>query len=72
MLNSSLESHSSDEFDEECKEIIRKELERLGVKSENGIVHLTFDLLVDTCKYFYKYGDFIVEYYKHPEINEDE
>lgn len=72
MLNSSFESHSSDEFIEECNTIIKHELKQLGLNPENDSVQLSMDEFINICRHFYVFGDFIKEDYKHPEDKENE
>ena len=66
------ELHSSDEFFEECNEIINQELEHFGIKREYNEIIISRDKLMDICRHFYLYGDFIKEDFKHPEDKEYE
>lgn len=61
------ELHSSDEFFEECNEIINQELEHFDIKREYNEIIISRDNLMDICRHFYLYGYFINEDYKHPE-----
>lgn len=69
---SKFELHSSDEFFEECNEIINQELEHFGIKREYNEIIISRDKLMDICRHFYLYGDFIKEDFKHPEDKEYE
>lgn len=71
-IDGEIQIHSSDEFDEECRAIVKQELDTLGIKAEDGQVHLSFEKLIEICKHFYVFGDFIKEDYKHPEDKENE
>lgn len=70
---SKFELHSSDEFIQECNEIITKELERqFDIKPLYNELIIRKETLIEICRYFYLYGDFINEDYKHPENKEYE
>jgi hypothetical protein len=69
---SKFELHSSDEFFEECNEIINQELEHFDIKMEYNEIIISRDKLMDICRHFYLYGDFIKEDFKHPEDKEYE
>lgn len=70
---SKFELHSSDEFIKECNEIIGKELEeQFEIKPIYNELVISREKLMEICRYFYLYGDFIKEDYKHPEDKEYE
>ena len=71
-IDGEIQTHSSNEFDEECRAIVEQELNTLGIKAEDGQVYVSLEKLIEICKYFYVFGDFIKEDYKHPEDKENE
>ena len=71
-IDGEIQTHSSEEFDEECRAIVEQELNTLGIKAEDGQVYVSLEKLIEICKYFYVFGDFIKEDYKHPEDKENE